>query len=267
MYWTSEFGHDAAVCPSQTRVLVTHGLSFLPQVDLILVMEDGQITEAGSYTELLGRHAAFAEFLRSHTNTKQEEESEGVGGKVVTLMCYVFHLVWNYSRPSVCCVCLSTWILRLDCRQNSECYSDWTERLLLTSFHLLPPTSLLIKIYFCFFVLNAVFFFLSFNPLFILPCCCQYSCLHFLTCFVSSLFTSSCCSEEGRVQEEHSEKSEGWRVWFFVRLCKTFPGCTGLHVTWCFSPHWVRPLDYFTTLIGSDRYGQAFISPSTFSWS
>ncbi|MCJ8739023.1 hypothetical protein PDJAM_G00042390 [Pangasius djambal] len=62
-----------------TRVLVTHGLSFLPQVDLILVMEDGQITEAGSYAELLGRHAAFAEFLRSHTNAEQEEESEGVG--------------------------------------------------------------------------------------------------------------------------------------------------------------------------------------------
>ncbi|XP_026771847.2 multidrug resistance-associated protein 1 isoform X2 [Pangasianodon hypophthalmus] len=59
-----------------TRVLVTHGLSFLPQVDLILVMEDGQITEAGSYTELLGRHAAFAEFLRSHTNAEREEESE-----------------------------------------------------------------------------------------------------------------------------------------------------------------------------------------------
>lgn len=75
-------------------MLVTHGLSFLPQVDLILVMEDGQITEAGSYTELLGRHAAFAEFLRSHTNTEQEDESEGGGGKirhgVMTLMWCIF---------------------------------------------------------------------------------------------------------------------------------------------------------------------------------
>ncbi|KAF5894747.1 multidrug resistance-associated protein 1, partial [Clarias magur] len=63
----------------RTRMLVTHGLSFLPQVDLILVMEDGQIREAGSYAELLGRHAAFAEFLRTHTNAEQEEESQGVG--------------------------------------------------------------------------------------------------------------------------------------------------------------------------------------------
>ncbi|MCI4384808.1 hypothetical protein PGIGA_G00042930 [Pangasianodon gigas] len=69
-------GGDDTEIGEKTRVLVTHGLSFLPQVDLILVMEDGQITEAGSYTELLGRHAAFAEFLRSHTNAEQEEESE-----------------------------------------------------------------------------------------------------------------------------------------------------------------------------------------------
>uniref|UniRef100_A0A672QSJ5 Multidrug resistance-associated protein 1 n=1 Tax=Sinocyclocheilus grahami TaxID=75366 RepID=A0A672QSJ5_SINGR len=64
----------------RTRVLVTHGLSFLPQADLILVMVDGEITEMGSYTELLGRQGAFAEFLRTYTNTEQEES---VGGEAV----------------------------------------------------------------------------------------------------------------------------------------------------------------------------------------
>ncbi|XP_050957855.1 multidrug resistance-associated protein 1 isoform X2 [Labeo rohita] len=63
----------------RTRVLVTHGLSFLPQADLILVMVDGEITEMGSYTELLGRQGAFAEFLRTYTNTEQEEVEESVG--------------------------------------------------------------------------------------------------------------------------------------------------------------------------------------------
>ncbi|XP_026057392.1 multidrug resistance-associated protein 1-like isoform X1 [Carassius auratus] len=62
----------------RTRVLVTHGLSFLPQVDLILVMVDGEITEMGSYTELLGRQGAFAEFLRNYSNTEQEEVEESV---------------------------------------------------------------------------------------------------------------------------------------------------------------------------------------------
>ncbi|KAK2916503.1 hypothetical protein Q8A67_000877 [Cirrhinus molitorella] len=66
----------------RTRVLVTHGLSFLPQADLILVMVDGEITEMGSYTELLGRQGAFAEFLRTYTNTEQEEVEESVGEAV-----------------------------------------------------------------------------------------------------------------------------------------------------------------------------------------
>uniref|UniRef100_A0A672SKX7 Multidrug resistance-associated protein 1 n=1 Tax=Sinocyclocheilus grahami TaxID=75366 RepID=A0A672SKX7_SINGR len=65
----------------RTRVLVTHGLSFLPQADLILVMVDGEITEMGSYTELLGRQGAFAEFLHTYTNTEQEEVEESVGGE------------------------------------------------------------------------------------------------------------------------------------------------------------------------------------------
>ncbi|XP_073800858.1 multidrug resistance-associated protein 1 isoform X3 [Danio rerio] len=66
----------------RTRVLVTHGLSFLPQADLILVMVDGEITEMGSYTELLGRQGAFAEFLRTYTNTEQEEGEESLGDAV-----------------------------------------------------------------------------------------------------------------------------------------------------------------------------------------
>uniref|UniRef100_A0A8C1UG86 Multidrug resistance-associated protein 1 n=1 Tax=Cyprinus carpio TaxID=7962 RepID=A0A8C1UG86_CYPCA len=68
----------------RTRVLVTHGLSFLPQVDLILVMVDGEITEMGSYTELLGRQGAFAEFLHTYTNTEQEEVEESVAGEAGT---------------------------------------------------------------------------------------------------------------------------------------------------------------------------------------
>uniref|UniRef100_A0A6Q2X6E6 ABC-type glutathione-S-conjugate transporter n=1 Tax=Esox lucius TaxID=8010 RepID=A0A6Q2X6E6_ESOLU len=48
----------------KTRVLVTHGLSYLPQADLILVMVEGEITEMGSYLELMGRKGAFAEFIR-----------------------------------------------------------------------------------------------------------------------------------------------------------------------------------------------------------
>uniref|UniRef100_A0A674EDK9 ABC-type glutathione-S-conjugate transporter n=1 Tax=Salmo trutta TaxID=8032 RepID=A0A674EDK9_SALTR len=57
------------VLRDKTRVLVTHGMSFLPQADLILVLVDGEITESGSYQELLSRHGAFADFIHTFANT------------------------------------------------------------------------------------------------------------------------------------------------------------------------------------------------------
>ncbi|XP_016521501.1 multidrug resistance-associated protein 1 [Poecilia formosa] len=60
----------------KTRVLVTHGLSFLPQTDLILVMVDGEITEVGSYQELMVQEGAFAEFLRTYATVDQTEDGD-----------------------------------------------------------------------------------------------------------------------------------------------------------------------------------------------
>ncbi|XP_053533881.1 multidrug resistance-associated protein 1 isoform X4 [Ictalurus punctatus] len=67
------------ILKNKTRVLVTHGLSFLPQADLILVMEDGQIIEAGSYAELLERRNSFADFLKLFSNTEHRENSSNRG--------------------------------------------------------------------------------------------------------------------------------------------------------------------------------------------
>lgn len=63
-------------CSSQTRVLVTHGISFLPQVDHIVVIVDGKVTEMGSYQELLKQNGAFAEFLRNYSFDDHVEEEE-----------------------------------------------------------------------------------------------------------------------------------------------------------------------------------------------
>ncbi|XP_056309877.1 multidrug resistance-associated protein 1-like [Danio aesculapii] len=60
---------------NKTRVLVTHGLSFLPQADLILVMADGEITEMGSYAELLSRKNAFAEFFKAFSVSERKESA------------------------------------------------------------------------------------------------------------------------------------------------------------------------------------------------
>jgi ABC-type sulfate/molybdate transport systems ATPase subunit len=68
----------------QTRVLVTHGISFLPQVDQIVVLKDGEISEVGSYRELLTLKGAFSEFLLQHLEECAEDTDDGsffsVGG-------------------------------------------------------------------------------------------------------------------------------------------------------------------------------------------
>ncbi|XP_057630056.1 multidrug resistance-associated protein 1 isoform X2 [Chionomys nivalis] len=61
---------------NKTRILVTHGISSLPQVDVIIVMSGGKISEMGSYQELLDRDGAFAEFLRTYASAEQDLASE-----------------------------------------------------------------------------------------------------------------------------------------------------------------------------------------------
>lgn len=59
----------------QTRVLVTHGLSFLAKADLVLVMEDGQISEMGSYLELMDRKGTFANLIHTFSGNHHRESS------------------------------------------------------------------------------------------------------------------------------------------------------------------------------------------------
>ncbi|XP_060220230.1 multidrug resistance-associated protein 1 isoform X4 [Meriones unguiculatus] len=61
---------------NKTRILVTHGISYLPQVDVIIVMSGGKISEMGSYQELLDRDGAFAEFVRTYASAEQDLASE-----------------------------------------------------------------------------------------------------------------------------------------------------------------------------------------------
>ena len=73
--------HIKFASSAQTRVLVTHGISFLPQVDKIIVLVDGQVSEAGSFRELMTLNGAFAEFLRNYLNEELTEEKAGALGE------------------------------------------------------------------------------------------------------------------------------------------------------------------------------------------
>ncbi|NXC45150.1 MRP3 protein, partial [Penelope pileata] len=64
------------VLKGKTRILVTHGIGFLPQVDHIVVLTDGKISEMGSYQDLLKQNKAFAEFLRNYALDEDIEEDE-----------------------------------------------------------------------------------------------------------------------------------------------------------------------------------------------
>ena len=62
------------VLRKKTRVLVTHGISFLPQVDQIVVMKDGRISEFGTYEQLLANKGAFADFLIEQIQEQASKE-------------------------------------------------------------------------------------------------------------------------------------------------------------------------------------------------
>lgn len=47
----------------KTRILVTHGLTYLKSCDNVIVLKDGVISEMGTYQQLINNNGAFAEFL------------------------------------------------------------------------------------------------------------------------------------------------------------------------------------------------------------
>ncbi|XP_049645216.1 multidrug resistance-associated protein 1 [Suncus etruscus] len=64
----------------KTRLLVTHGISYLPQADVVIVLNGGKISEMGSYQELQARQGAFAEFLHTYASAEKEHSEQEDGG-------------------------------------------------------------------------------------------------------------------------------------------------------------------------------------------
>ncbi|NXX50089.1 MRP6 protein, partial [Tricholaema leucomelas] len=62
----------SSLLKDKTRVLVTHTVNILPQVDSIVFLVDGTISEVGSYQKLLQRNGPFAEFLHSHISAEEK---------------------------------------------------------------------------------------------------------------------------------------------------------------------------------------------------
>ena len=60
----------------KTRVLVTHALHFLPQVDYVYTIADGRIGEHGTYAELMASGGQFAQFVNEFGSKESEAERE-----------------------------------------------------------------------------------------------------------------------------------------------------------------------------------------------
>ncbi|KAJ8014351.1 hypothetical protein DPEC_G00039330 [Dallia pectoralis] len=59
----------------KTRILVTHGVTYLPYVDEIVVLKDGCVSEVGSYQSLKDSRGAFSEFLDTYAKEDGEKNN------------------------------------------------------------------------------------------------------------------------------------------------------------------------------------------------
>ena len=84
----------------KTRILVTHALHFLPEVDYIYTLADGKIAERGTFDALMASDGAFCKFIEefgsqqdnNNKNTREKiemvrddkkEQNVGVKGKAM----------------------------------------------------------------------------------------------------------------------------------------------------------------------------------------
>ncbi|XP_059666526.1 ABC transporter C family member 3-like isoform X2 [Cornus florida] len=70
---------------SKTVIYVTHQVEFLPASDLILVMKNGMITQAGKYNEILNSGSNFMELVGAHEEALSALDSVGSHSEKVTI--------------------------------------------------------------------------------------------------------------------------------------------------------------------------------------
>uniref|UniRef100_A0A8D3BQW4 Multidrug resistance-associated protein 1-like n=1 Tax=Scophthalmus maximus TaxID=52904 RepID=A0A8D3BQW4_SCOMX len=81
----------------KTRILVTHGLSFLPYADEIVVLLDGEVSEVGSYQSLRASRGAFSEFLDTYAGEQRKSTLSDSGNDAL-----LSHCITDISCTSFC---------------------------------------------------------------------------------------------------------------------------------------------------------------------
>ena len=60
----------------QTRILVSNNITYLPQVDYILMLEEGQVIERGTFAQLMEKNGSFSSFVKGIVTEKNDENGE-----------------------------------------------------------------------------------------------------------------------------------------------------------------------------------------------
>ncbi|XP_042486112.1 ABC transporter C family member 3-like [Macadamia integrifolia] len=74
------------ILSSKTVIYVTHQVEFLYSADLILVMQNGMITQAGKYEEILNSETDFMDLVGSHAKALTKLSSIDLGGTALDNM-------------------------------------------------------------------------------------------------------------------------------------------------------------------------------------
>uniref|UniRef100_A0A7N5KP40 Canalicular multispecific organic anion transporter 1 n=1 Tax=Ailuropoda melanoleuca TaxID=9646 RepID=A0A7N5KP40_AILME len=74
----------SGILKNKTRILVTHNLTLLPQMDLIVVMESGKVAHMGTYQELLSKTRNLTNLLQAFS---EQEKGETMKNKP-TMPCF-----------------------------------------------------------------------------------------------------------------------------------------------------------------------------------
>ena len=69
-------------------------MTYLPKVDQIVVLKDGEISEKGHMQQLISQKGAFAEFLEDYFQDTSSDSSKEINGE--KFICYLV-------SPNFCC--------------------------------------------------------------------------------------------------------------------------------------------------------------------
>uniref|UniRef100_A0A671T6J6 ATP-binding cassette, sub-family C (CFTR/MRP), member 2 n=1 Tax=Sinocyclocheilus anshuiensis TaxID=1608454 RepID=A0A671T6J6_9TELE len=115
----------------KTRILVTHGISFLPYVDEIVVLVNGVVSEVGSYDGLRASKGLFRFESISLITSRGGVDDKFLSACVRECMCVKFSVYLQYLRSMGWC--LVTWSFLFYFIQNvaiigqNVWLSDWTD--------------------------------------------------------------------------------------------------------------------------------------------